>query len=215
MYNNVEQLNQFADKVKIDGVTGTVNKVYLPGNKGPINAKLAMIGGEYTIAFWPSDWDQDSVLALEGKSVELSENLSKSVRKSGGKTYHSVNVHKGASIAFLDGGVGVDTTQPVKTPSANPQASQNQPKPLQAKLEIQKMSNLHCACFVAATHQRENLAHAGHKMTEEMFQATVSSLFIQASRENLHKLMPDSPISLKPVEKAEPKQESETTFYDE
>lgn len=215
MYNNVEQLNQFADKVKIDGVTGTVNKVYLPGNKGPINAKLAMIGGEYTIAFWPSDWDQDSVVALEGKSVELTENLSKSVRKSGGKTYHSVNVHKGASIAFLDGGAGVDTTQSVKTPPASTHTGTA--KPLQAKLEIQKMSNLHCACFVAATHQRENLAHAGHKMTEEMFQATVSSLFIQASRENLHKLMPDSPITLKPVEKAEPKQESqgESTFYDE
>jgi hypothetical protein len=81
------------------------------------------------------------------------------------------------------------------------------------KVMMNKIANTYIQSYISAEYIRNELKSHGNMMTEEHFQATVSSMFIQATRENLHLEAPTGPfdwstVKVKQVREEEPEDDN-------
>lgn len=133
----------------------------------------------------------------QGKPAPGRENLAKqgfyqAVDKANNSTqHHAPSDNDGPPLDAYDNQAPAGRTQAPDAPPEDRPAPQPQINLASAKQKLNQMANLYLLCMDAADYvASENKAQTNIQMTNEHYQACVSTLFIQAEKYHIHTMVP-------------------------
>jgi hypothetical protein len=206
------EINDLENGQQIPSLTGKVKKV------------LGQLSGEGQYGVWwlqsfilTDDHDneitctwtgEDTVNELEGKNILIESTFNKKdqlvgikreIKHKNGKKYECVKLDDRCKIKTLDGG-GERTSAvsgEAETKSGHSDRSRDDPPPHsngvdEARKHLMASCNLYCLCIDAVEKAIE--PHFTRKITDELYQAAIGTLYIEASRSGMISKMPTTPL---------------------
>jgi hypothetical protein len=199
---SIDQIKKLPNGSSVSSLIATIAEVKpqktVNGARGPVTVQGLKLtqGNDFIFA---DAWGHSDMSNLQGQTFVINSvarngtisglSVKEKVGANGAKTYINLVISKSAVFHPLKQG------QPAPSRQSGPVIGHaGHSDEGEVKERLNKYANLYTHCLVAGTYVKNNYAGLGGQMTDEQFQACVSALFINASKDGLQGLVKIGPF---------------------